>query len=229
MTAVALVAIGMLASTSTATPAAVDLRSAVGGATAPAPDIEAQFVSRINALRRSKGLSQLTVSSQVTGVARAWTDKMVDSGGISHNPNLAHEIEGAWTKAGENVGVGYSVDSLMQAFVDSPAHYRNLVDPAWSHLGVGVTLSPDGRIWTTHNFLALPEAAPAPAPPAPPVTTPRSTAPGPGRTATATPTTAAAATTTTVAPATAPEDTAPRATAERVGTTLVELRSLEGV
>ena len=43
----------------------------------------------------------------------------------------------------------------MQAFINSPAHYRNLVDPAWTHVGVGVTFGGDGRMYTTHNFMAL--------------------------------------------------------------------------
>ena len=54
---------------------------------------------------------------------------MVQAGQISHNPNLGSEVSGDWTKLGENVGVGYDVDGLMQAFINSPAHYKNLVDP----------------------------------------------------------------------------------------------------
>ena len=129
--------------------------------------IESQFVSRINSLRASKGLNQLTVDGQLQGVARRWTDRMVAAGQISHNPNLASEVSGGWTKLGENVGVGYDVDGLMQAFINSPAHYKNLVDPEWTHLGVGATVSADGRIYTTHNFMALPGGGPAPAPPPP--------------------------------------------------------------
>src|SRR4051794_5465934 len=49
---------------------------------------EAQFVAKINQLRASKGLSQLAVSGQLTGVARNWTARMVQAGQISHNPNL---------------------------------------------------------------------------------------------------------------------------------------------
>ena len=119
------------------------------------PGIEAQFVSRINSLRASKGLRQLQVSGELVGVARSWTDHMVGQGQISHNPNLGSQVGGGWTKLGENVGVGYDVDGLMQAFINSPAHYRNLVDPAWTHVGVGVSHASDGRIYTTHNFMAL--------------------------------------------------------------------------
>ena len=174
--------------------------------------IEAQFVSRINSLRASKGLRVLTVSGELTGVARRWTDQMVQAGEISHNPALASSVSGDWTKLGENVGVGYAVDELMQAFINSPGHYRNLVDPDWNQLGVGVTLASDGRIYTTHNFMTRGASAAAPAVPA------------------AAPAAARAATTPAPQPPPAPAPPpppVPHPTAARVTAVLDPLRSLE--
>jgi hypothetical protein len=54
----------------------------------------------------------------------------------------------------------------MRAFINSPAHLRNLIDPDFNYIGVGVTYGADGRMFTTHDFMALPDEAPAP-PPAP--------------------------------------------------------------
>ena len=181
------------------------------------PGTEAQFVSRINSLRASKGLRQLQVDGELTGVARRWTDQMVANGGISHNPNLGSQVSGNWTKLGENVGVGYDVDGLMRAFIDSPAHYRNLVDPDWNYVGVGVSYGSDGRLYTTHNFMAKPSGGGAPPPPPPPP--PRSSTPS-----TSPPTTAAPPPTTTTTTAPPPE---PEPTEERVTAVLVPLRSLE--
>ena len=145
---------------------------AMAAAAPPAdPGTESQFIDRINSLRTSKGLRQLQPSGELTGVARSWTDRMVSNGQISHNPNLGSQVSGGWTKLGENVGVGYDVAGLMEAFINSPAHYRNLVDPAWTHVGVGVTFGGDGRTYTTHNFMALPGGG-APPPPPPPAADP---------------------------------------------------------
>ena len=118
------------ASASQASPATVD-QPAVAAAPRADSGTEQQFVNAINQLRASKGLRQLQVSGELTGVARGWTDQMVRNGQISHNPNLGSQVSGNWTKLGENVGVGYDVNGLMQAFINSPAHYRNLVDPDW--------------------------------------------------------------------------------------------------
>ncbi|MFL6207132.1 MAG: CAP domain-containing protein [Acidimicrobiales bacterium] len=182
------------------------------------PGTEAQFVSRINSLRASKGLRQLQVSSELTGVARRWTDHMVADGGISHNPNLGSQVSGNWTKLGENVGVGYDVDGLMKAFINSAPHYHNLVDPDWNYVGVGVSYGSDGRMYTTHNFMAKPSGSTAPPPPPPPSTT-RTTTPRAASTTTAPP---PPPTTTTTAPPPPPEPTE-----ERVTAVLDPLRSLE--
>jgi len=48
-----------------------------------------------------------------------------------HNPSLASEVSG-WRSIGENVGMGPSVDSIQQAFINSPEHYRNIMDGAFS-------------------------------------------------------------------------------------------------
>ena len=170
---------------------------------------------------------------------------MVGAGRISHNPNLAGEVGGSWTKLGENVGVGYDVGSLMQAFIDSPSHHENLVDPGWNFVGVGVQLGRDGRIFTTHNFMQLPEVTVAPPPPsvpsapppppapAPPATAaPATTAPPRGSapaTSAPAPAAATAATTTTVTAAPAATRAVPRSatTPARIAAVLTPLRSID--
>lgn len=170
--------------------AAVTLLVLAGLSTAPAdaaePGTEAQFVAAINNVRAGRGLATLAVHSELVGVARNWTDAMAGAGAISHNPNLASQVSANWAVLGENVGVGYDVDGLMQAFIDSAAHYRNIVEPRFDTIGVGVTWGPDGRMYTTHVFMDLadgpapPPPAPAPAPaPAPPASHAPAPAPAP--------------------------------------------------
>jgi hypothetical protein len=153
-------------------------------AQAPVADVgaaEADFVGRINELRRGKGLRELTVHGELTDVARRWAEKMASVDEISHNPNLAKQVAADWQKLGENVGVGMTVAKLHDAFVRSPAHYRNLVDPDFTHVGVAVVIGRDGALFTTHQFMKLrpgaaaaatKASAPTTAAPAPPVTAP---------------------------------------------------------
>jgi hypothetical protein len=166
---------------------------------------EAQFIALTNQLRATKGLSQLTVSPEVTAVARRWAGQMAAAGAISHNSNLPNEVKLSWTKLGENVGVGPLVTNIQDAFIKSPTHYKNLVDPVWTHVGIGVVDSA-GRIWVTVNFMQLPgrSATPAPVPaPAPRAATPR------------TPTRPAAPPPTTPRPVPVPATVPPRGAAAR--------------
>lgn len=166
------------------------------------PTAELQFVDRINALRAEKGLGRLTVHEELVSVARGWSAEMARRDQISHNPDLADSVKADWQKLGENVGVGMTVEKLHDAFVASPSHYKNLVDPAFTHIGVGVVLGRDGAIFTAHQFMKLRSGASAAPPPATPTTVARrapSTVP-PAATPAGTAPAAPAATTTSAAP-----------------------------
>ena len=116
---------------------------------------EARFLSLTNSLRSSKGLAPLAVDGTLVSVARSWS--------------LSSQLPSGWRKAGENVGKGGSVDALQQAFQNSPAHYQNLVDPAFNYVGVGVVYGAGGMIYVTVDFMqrgtaSAPRPAPAPRP-----------------------------------------------------------------
>src|SRR5579884_2624267 len=132
------------------------------------PSAASQFVADINALRASHGLSRLVVNSTLTSVAWNWSQQMAGAGTLSHNPSLAADLPSGWQKGGENVGVGPDVASLQQAFVNSPEHYANMVDPAFNQIGVAVDVTSSGTMWVTEDYMEAPlAAAPAPAPVAP--------------------------------------------------------------
>ena len=179
------------------------------------------FVDQINLLRSTLGMRPLAVSDQLTRVATSWSEHMAAQGGISHNPNLPSQVSG-WSGIAENVGSGWSVLSLMDAFVASPHHYVNLVNPDYTLVGVGVAFGSDGAMYTTHNFMTPEEAyEPQPAPEPDPEPTPRPRTPRPTQPVEPSPPT-------TVAPT--PEPPAqrlPQPTEARVAAVLAPLRSLE--
>lgn len=179
-------------------------RAGVATAALPAPDAAAaRFVELVNALRTSKGLGPLAVDGELTTQANAWAATMASAGRIFHTSDMSVGITSSWAKLGENVGVGGDVDQLFQAFVDSPTHYDNLVDPEFTLVGIGVVVTAD-RIYTAHRFMAI--APPPPPPPPPPAPQVQPVAPP----TTVAPTTTLAPTTTTPT-RTAPTTTAPPA------------------
>src|SRR5438477_6836806 len=144
---------------------------------------EAQFFADLNAVRARNGVPPLATDGQLINVARAWSAQMAGPAGLSHNPNLASQVSN-WRTLGENVGTGGDVASVEAALEASPHHFENMVNPAFSYVGIGV-VEAGGAIWVTEDFKqptsgSLPSTqAPAPAPrPAPP----KPSAPAPSRT-----------------------------------------------
>lgn len=207
-------------------------------AAAADPGAEGDFVSRVNGARSGRGLGTLTTDSELTAIARRWSQRMANDNRLSHNPNLSREVTQDWEKLAENVGVGPSVEEIHNAFMNSAPHRANILDGALTHIGIGVVVDPSGQIWVTQVFMRLRGggAAPPPTTAAPPPTTtttrPRATtttgapAPAPAPTAapaptlpraprstTTTPPPPATTPTTEAAPAPPPEPAAPPSTA----------------
>ncbi|RZV46656.1 MAG: CAP domain-containing protein, partial [Acidimicrobiales bacterium] len=147
---------------------------AVSPAGANAND-EGTFVSGVNQARAAKGLPALTVDTQLISLARGWSNKM-NAGVCGEGNNICHAspisagVTHDWAKLGENVGTGPDVKSVMDAFIASPGHYANIIDPAFTHVGIGVVW--DGaRLYVTQRFMKLQPAATTTTTAAPPTTT----------------------------------------------------------
>ena len=169
-------------------------------------DDEATFVAMINNLRTAHGLNALAVDSHLTSQARHWADVMAADDQLKHAGDLSAGMAPGWDLLGENVGVHtiHDLNALFQAFVASPHHLENLLDPRFEYVGVGVTITPSGKVWTTHRFMSVPTPAPAP-PPAPAPTAP----PAPATTAPPPPPPPAPTPAAAPAPTTAPRPTEP--------------------
>jgi hypothetical protein len=201
---------------------------------------EADFVSRANGARASSGAAALRVDGELTAIARRWSGKMAAAKQLSHNPNLAKEVTADWEKLAENVGFGASVESIHQAFMNSAAHRANILDPALTHIGVGVVVDDEGQIWVTEVFMRLrgggtgttattaappppTTARPKPVTTAPPATAPRTTVAPKPKVTVPTATTEAPPPVTVPAPPPLPPDPTPR-----LVLVLDQLRALDG-
>lgn len=108
------------------------------------------YLSRLNGERASHGLAPLVMRSDLTQIAQSWSAHMAATGVLSHNPSLASEVTN-WLAVGENVGDGPSIPDLDAAFMASPKHRANVLDPTYDDVGIG-TVTRDGMIWITVDF-----------------------------------------------------------------------------
>jgi hypothetical protein len=113
-----------------------------------------EWLRMVNDLRSSRGLAPLQLDANLSSLAQRWSEKMAADGAISHDPNLAGGVTADWTKLGENVGTGTDRQGIWQAFLNSPPHLANLVDPQFTHIGIGTTFVGD-REFVVHRFMAV--------------------------------------------------------------------------
>jgi uncharacterized protein YkwD len=131
---------------------------AVAPAPAPKPAsscTEAGMLSMINQERARNGLGALQLRGGATQVACAWSKHMV-SAGLGHNGNLggdlaAHGVTG-WKAIGENVGQAGSASRVFSLFMGSGGHRANILNGAFTQVGVGVVTS-GSKVWVTLDFV----------------------------------------------------------------------------
>jgi hypothetical protein len=112
---------------------------------------EIQFVDLINSERTSRGLNPLATHSDLVAGARYQADAIGDAGYLFHNADLGAVTSG-WKKIGENVGYGGTVSGLHAAFMNSTGHRANILDPAYTHVGLGVVVE-GSTIWVAELFM----------------------------------------------------------------------------
>lgn len=113
---------------------------------------ERRFRRLINAARVDVDENRLRLDAELSRVARKHTKEMIKRGNIYHS--TAEQIRRRvteWRVVGENVGVGATVSSLHEAFMDSRPHRENIQYPTYRFVGVGVKRA-DGRMWVTVLF-----------------------------------------------------------------------------
>jgi uncharacterized protein YkwD len=97
----------------------------------------------INEQRTAHGLPRLTPSAKLDRSAQGWTDSMVDSDEFTHGDAFMDRISATgfdWTTVGENIATGYETPaSVVRAWMRSPGHCANILDPAYREVGTGVS------------------------------------------------------------------------------------------
>lgn len=132
----------------------------VGALTSAELTDEVDYVRRINEIRVANGLRPVVEDVQLSTKARNWSIHMANGNcgliPLCHDPNLAAGVTANWTKLGENVAYANKGDNakVMNTFVTSAMHRQNLLDPAFTRVGVGV-IHRNGLQHVTHKFMGV--------------------------------------------------------------------------
>lgn len=102
--------------------------------------------------RTQRSLSTLRAKADLNAIAERHARRMRDRAEIFHNRNLADEIDGNWSSAGENVGVGPNVQDIHAAFMGSSSHRRNILG-GWNEVGIGAARNDSGEVFIVQVFV----------------------------------------------------------------------------
>ena len=119
--------------------------------------IEQQVVNLVNAERAKAGLKPLKADWELARVARFKSEDMRDNRYFDHNSpiygtpfQMMKSFGINYRSAGENIAAGQTTaESVMQAWMNSSGHKKNILSPTFTHIGVGYAKGGSyGHYWT---------------------------------------------------------------------------------
>ncbi len=115
---------------------------------------EKEVVRLVNEIRVQNGLKALTEDWELSRVARIKSQDMKDNNYFSHTSpvygtpfQMIKNFGISYRSAGENIAKGQSTpQSVVNSWMNSSGHRANILNPAYTHIGVGYVTS--GKYWT---------------------------------------------------------------------------------
>ena len=140
------------------------------GAEAASPELlrlEDELHRAVNRVRREAGRIPLARDPALDRVAREHSLDMARRGYLAHetpeglDPVARLERAGiaGFTLAGENVGLTNRAApnrEILEGWLRSPVHRRNLLAPAFNATGIGIARAADGTLYYTQLYLTFP-------------------------------------------------------------------------
>jgi uncharacterized protein YkwD len=147
--------------------AAVAIALSCGGAAAPVEDLELRMAELINVEREARGIAPLTLSPELSEVARRHSGRMAEARKADHELDLPLEqrIRAARPDAcafGENVSKHTTIDYSIGDLMLSPGHRGNLLSRGFTEIGIGIARAEDGYLYITQEFVRPCERRPPP-------------------------------------------------------------------
>lgn len=106
---------------------------------------EQRMVNLVNEARRQHGVKPLIVHKKLTEVARLKSQDMIDNNYFSHHSpvygspfDMLKRFGISYRMAGENIAGNQSVDRAHTSLMNSSGHRRNILNPSYTHVGIGI-------------------------------------------------------------------------------------------
>lgn len=115
-----------------------------------------EILALVNKERAKNGLNPLAIDWQVSRVAQYKSDDMANNNYFSHTSpsygtpfQMLKSFNVKYRTAGENIAKGQKTpEAVMTAWMNSEGHRANILNPNYTHLGVGYTEKSGTTYWT---------------------------------------------------------------------------------
>ncbi|WOD38598.1 CAP domain-containing protein [Nodosilinea sp. E11] len=117
--------------------------------------IAQELLQLVNAERRRVNAPPLVLNDRLTSAAQRHAQDMATSGRMSHTGSdgstMRSRIDATqyrWANIGENVAMGQpNATAVMTAWMNSPGHRQNILNPAFTELGIGYATAAGRPYW----------------------------------------------------------------------------------
>lgn len=120
--------------------------------------IAREIFVRVNDERAERGMEALQWNHELTRLGRAWSEHLAEIGRLEHrdiNELLGSEGLEEFRALGENIfrATGpVPAGEIHVGWMKSDGHRRNVLQPGFNMLGIGVVCTPDGEVYATQEF-----------------------------------------------------------------------------
>ncbi|MCL2611041.1 MAG: SafA/ExsA family spore coat assembly protein [Defluviitaleaceae bacterium] len=129
--------------------------------TAEFREFEQEVVRLVNAERARAGLRPLAENWEVSRVARFKSQDFINRNYFAHDSpiygtpfQMLRSFGIQFSSAGENIAQGQRTPAaVMSAWMNSPGHRANILNPSFNQIGVGVARDSRGNLFWTQMFI----------------------------------------------------------------------------
>ena len=134
----------------------------------PIAEIERALLEQVNADRAAHGLAPLLPDPEITAIARTRATAQISAPSLTHyDASGKVAIQGllagantTYSLAGENLARLRAEDTEAAqqaevALMNSPTHRKNILEPRFNRLAIGLVRAPDGRLIFAQIFRAV--------------------------------------------------------------------------
>ena len=105
----------------------------------------------VNEARTQANVPLVLHSPELSEKAQRWAEFIASDGRLIHS-NLAQYSSMGWRVVGENLAVASDVEAAHVNLFNSYSHRKTMLNPAYTHLGVGVVERPAGKFWIVQVY-----------------------------------------------------------------------------